>query len=68
MKQKPIPILKILEFIYYIAGFTLVDVLLNLLQGEPVSILSSLAFSAFFTLVFFVLMFIWLVFTGKFRK
>ena len=57
--------LKVLEFIYYIIGFALVDVVMNLIQGNPINVLLSLAFSVFFTLIFFVLMLFWMLITRK---
>ena len=60
--------LKALEFVYYIIGFALVDVVMNLIQGNPINILLSLAFSVFFTLVFFVLMLLWLLITKNCNK
>ena len=60
--------LKIFEFIYYIVGFALVDMIMNLIQGEPINILMSFAFSAFFTLIFFVLMLFWVLITRGIKK
>ena len=68
MNKNKISLLKVLEFAYYIIVFTLVDVLLHLVQGNPVNILSSFGFSAFFTLIFFVLMLLWMPIARKINK
>ena len=60
--------LKILEMLYYIIGFALVDVLLNLVQGNDINILFSLGFSVFFTCVFYVLMLVWNLITSRYQK
>ena len=60
--------LKVLEFVYYIIGFALADVVITLVQGNPINIVFSLLFSALFTLIFLMLMLFWKLITRKIKK